>query len=50
VDTMQCLVGAVLDSLAGILHILAEAVGRMAARVDEDQNRGETEQNNETFY
>jgi len=33
----------VLNSLTGILHVLAEAVSRIAARANDGQKRGETE-------
>ena len=35
------LFGAVLNSLAGILHILAKAVGRVAARAGEGHKCGD---------
>ena len=35
------LIGAVLDSLAGVLHVLAKAVGRMAAKAGDGHERGD---------
>jgi len=43
------LLGAVLNPFAGLLHVLAEAVGRVAADADDGQERGDKEQKNETL-
>ena len=46
---MQWLLSAVFNSFASFLHILAKAVGRVAAHADDGQKRGDAEQNDDTF-
>jgi hypothetical protein len=48
-ERAQQLLGAVLNFIAGFFHVLAEAVGRVAAYADDGQKRGETEEDNDAF-
>jgi hypothetical protein len=49
-STAQGLLGPVLNLFAGIFHVLAEAVGRVAADADNGQEGGGKEQENETLH
>ena len=41
--------GAVLNAFAGVLNVLAKAVGSVAADPDNSQESGDDQQNNDTF-
>lgn len=46
----QELIGAALNSFAGTLDVLSEAVGSLAADADDGEDRGGKEQKNQTLH
>jgi len=46
---VQWLLRAVLNFVAGLFHVLAEAVGRVAPNAGNNQKRGDEQEKNDTF-